>query len=223
MNYATYFQQIHEGTTYKSYTDEKFRHNVIGVFRIVFDINKDDIIDEESDLHRTYSSQIGMRSLGIGNLDHRCPIKGNVSLNAYFYMIYKGRKFLIDLRLTNWNTKPTLQDYEAMNKGQELKNYPIQKNPWDFNKPMTATGHVSIDDKYYDVNTDKMQKDQHVLGDVNDYPSQFEFNDLQQLAQKVKSIIDGHDRRRTNKQPKKPITSNPAPKEPFNPKILQRH
>lgn len=224
MNFATYFQTINEGVTYKGYTDEKFRANIIGSFRIVFDINKDDIIDEESDLHRTFSSEIGMRSLGIGNLDHRCPIKANISLNVYFYMFYKARKFLIDLRLTNWNETPALRDYVALNQGHELKNYPIEKIPWDFHKPMTVTGHVSIDDKVYNVHTEKMEEDQHILGDVNDYPSQFEIDNLQQLAEKVKSIIDGYDKKRTNRQPKKPTSNNPAPNtNPNNPKNIQNH
>lgn len=212
MNFAQYFSIKNEGVTYKGYVDEKFKNQLIGAFRLIFDLHPSELIDEENDEHRTFSSEIGMRSLGIGSNDHRCPVMANVSLNAYFHLLYKAGRYLIDLNVINWNAEPNIEDFEAHNRGMFLHKA-TQKNPFDFSKPKTATGKVILDDTFFNVATGKNEKESHVLGYVNDYPSHFKFGTLQQLAIKVKSIIDDNNSKRTNKLPKQPKKQpTPIPK-----------
>lgn len=191
--------------------DEHFRKQFIGAFSIVFDIDTDEIIDSDK-IHQSYGNSIGLNNLGIGEYWFP-PNHSNCCVTAKFFILYKTKRYEVSLEVINWLDVPTTEDFINNNQGKNKGS--IKRNPVNFSLPMTATGGVTLEHTYYDVELGREVEDYDVLSpSVHAYPEHFVFEDLSQLAKKVKSIIDGRDKKRTNRLPEKPTPINKMPKKP---------
>jgi len=188
--------------------DENYKNQVVGAFRVVFDLDEDEIITKETKDNRSYSNQLGISSLSVGDWWF-CPTDAHCKMKDMFFIIYKNRRYLIHMDVICWDKEPTLEDFKNSNTGKSSG--PIKRNPFDFSKPMTATGSVNSDNFDLDWETGKTERDMYTLSpSIHDYPNHFQFNNISELAVKVKRIIDGERGRRTNMKPTKgPSISKP--------------
>lgn len=205
----------------EKYEDESFKAQFEGAFRLVFDIDAEDIISKDSTKHSSYGYRMGIGGLSIGN-PWFTPENAESTMHNKFFIIYKTKRYQVFVETHAWKQEPTEEDFKNANAGKNKSNS-VSLKPFDFSKPMSATGYVRYDDMEYNWETDKMEEvDEHLQPDIHNYPNHFRFNNLVQLAQKVKSIIDGHDKKKTNrKSPLRPDTVKPkSPVMPNKPVLV---
>ena len=202
-------------------TRKEFEKNLIGAFRILFDLDSGDInsYQNSTDIHTPYSQKLGNRGYGI-NYDHREPINANVALTVYFPFRYKLKIYHVDLRLVGWSEMPSLEDFNKLARGKNIKPFGVRNGfcePIDTdNSVFTATGSV----------VEVMDGDEIQIGSIEPSPDgkfpdnnyhQFLIRDgnMMNLAKRVKEIIDGRDRRK----PTKPVHS-PTPTTKTSPDLV---
>ena len=184
---------------------EEFKKNLLGAFRIVFDLDSEDINNDS--IHNPLSKRLGLRSYDI-NYDYRCPADANNAISIYFPLTYKLKTYIVDAKIIEWNKMPNFEDFNKNAKGIDLKNSFLEKKPIETNSVFTATGSVKI-----------VEEDESVIGslelpyDGENY-HQFLIRDgnMINLAKRVKEIIDGKDKRKREKPTPNPIPSNTNPK-----------
>jgi hypothetical protein len=183
---------------------EEFKKNLLGAFRIVFDLDSEDINNDS--LHTPLSKTLGLRNYKI-DYDYRCPQDANNAISVYFPLTYKFKTYIVDAKLIEWNKMPSFEDFNKNAKGIDLKNSFLEKRPIDTDSIFTATGRVKIADE-----------DERSLGslelpyDGENY-HQFLIRDgnMMNLANRVKEIIDGRDKRKKEKPETKPTTPKKSP------------
>ena len=187
---------------------EEFKKNILGAFRIVFDLDSEDINNDS--LHTPLSKKMGLRSYEIG-YDYRCPQDANNAISVYFPLTYKLKTYIVDAKLIEWDRMPTFEDFNKNAKGIDLKNSFLEKKPINTDSVFTATGGVK-----------SVEEDERSLGslelpyDGENY-QQFLIRDgnMMTLATRVKEIIDGKDKRKKEKP-----TPIPSPSNTMNPKLV---
>jgi hypothetical protein len=188
---------------------EEFKKNILGAFRIVFDLDPEDINNDS--IHIPMSKKMGMRGYKI-DYDYRCPQDANNAISVYFPLTYKLKTYIVDAKIIEWDRMPNFEDFNKNAKGIDLKNSYLEKKPINTDSVFTATGSVK-----------SVEEDERILGslelpyDGENY-QQFLIRDgnMMNLATRVKEIIDGKDRRRKRKK-RKPI---PSPSNTRNPKLV---
>jgi hypothetical protein len=195
---------------------EEFKKNLLGAFRIVFDLDSEDI--DNHSLHTPYSKKIGLRSFKI-EYDYRCPSNANNAVSVYFPLQYKAKVYIVDAMIYEWNEMPTVEDFNKCARGIDLKNSFLLKKPINTDSIFTANGDV----KTLDVDD---PEDEIILGSLEvQYPAEKPFtpsekydqflirdSNMMNLAKRVKEIIDGKDRDKKAKP--SPIPSSPNKKSP---------
>ena len=186
---------------------EEFKKNLLGAFRIVFDLDSEDI-DNDS-LHTPFSKKMGLRSFKI-EYDYRCPSNANNAVSVYFPLQYKAKVYIVDARIFEWNEMPNIEDFNKCARGIDLKNSFLLKKPINTESIFTAIGSVInvVGDEYaYSVGTLEIPYN-------GDNYNQFLIRDsnMMNLAKRVKEIIDGKDRDKKAKP--SPIPSSPNKKSP---------
>jgi hypothetical protein len=187
---------------------EAFKKNILGAFRIVFDLDSEDI--NKDSLHTPLSKTMGLRGYNI-DYDYRCPQDANNAISVYFPLTYKAKTYIVDAKIIEWDQMPTFEDFNKNAKGIDLKNSYLEKKPIDTDSVFTATGGVK-----------SVEEDERSLGslelpyDGENY-QQFLIRDgnMMTLATRVKEIIDGKDKRKKDKP-----TSIPSPSNTRNPKLV---
>jgi hypothetical protein len=190
---------------------EEFKKNLLGAFRIVFDLDSEDINDAA--LHTPLSSKMGLRNYKI-SYDYRCPSDANNAISVYFPLSYKAKPYIVDIRIVEWNQMPSLEDFNKFARGEDLKNSFLLKKPIDTDSIFTAIGSVK------GIGLDESD-DEYTLGHLEpqrnggDNYNQFLIRDsnMMNLAKRVKEIIDGKDRDKKAKP--SPIPSSPNKKSPI--------
>ena len=210
---------------------DAFGKQLLGAFRVVFDLDRDQVdANSNNTLHTPYSQTIGMRSFEIG-YDYRVPEKkcANV-ISTYFPINYKNKTYIIDMLLYYWNEKPTVEDFTDIAYGKNIKHgYKEQKdlNQIDTSKILTVNGDV----KEVVKDWNEREPDEVEIGSIEPEPhnprksftepqtgSFYHYSvlnsDLSNLALRVKSIIDGYDKRKHEKEriDSPSGTSKPIPK-----------
>jgi hypothetical protein len=210
MNFKEFYNLIRErydGTT----DDENYKKQVVGAFRLVFDLDEDQIITKETKENRSLSNELGISRLSVGDWWF-APENAHCAMKDMFFIIYKNIRYIIHMDVICWDKEPTPEDFENSNKGKGKTT--VKRVPFNFNNPMTATGDVQSDNWMVDWTSekDKMERDiEHLSPSIHDYPNHFRFNNMVELATKVKRIIDGDRGKRTNT---KPFQSPPKIKQP---------
>lgn len=222
MNFKEYFYTSVLLENWKDKGDVKFEAQFRGALQLVFNIDNDDIIDDDSKI-QSYGNKIGMGRMGIGSLDFRVAKDAHVGLMPQFFIQYKAKKYYVSMRVINWNKNPTTEDFLAFAQGKNLDYERRYTESFDNRKPSSAVGRVVLDDTFYNPMTEKEEEEYGEIGSIegdDNYPEHFRFQSLDQLAQRIKNIIDGRNDRRTNKKPHLPKPSNtitpksPSPKKP---------
>lgn len=191
---------------------EEFKKNLLGAFRIVFDLDSEDINNDS--IHIPLSKRLGLRSYDI-NYDYRCPSDANNAISVYFPLTYKGKIYIVDAKIIEWNKMPDFEDFNRNAKGINLKNSFLEKKTINTDSLFTATGSVkSVDEDdismYTTLGTLELPYDgenyhQFLIRDGN----------MINLAKRVKEIIDGKDKRKRDKP-----TPIPSPSNTNNPKLV---
>jgi hypothetical protein len=187
---------------------EEFKKNILGAFRIVFDLDPEDI--NKDSLHTPLSKKMGLRGYNIG-YDFRCPSDANNAISVYFPLTYKLKTYIVDAKIIEWDRMPNFEDFNKNAKGIDLKNSVLEKKPINTDSVFTATGSVK-----------SVEEDERILGslelpyDGENY-QQFLIRDgnMKNLAKRVKEIIDG-----TDKGKKEKPTAIPSPSNTKNPKLV---
>lgn len=181
---------------------DRIQSNLLGAFRVVFDLDRDEINDAA--LYEPYSKSLGIRSYGIA-FDYRIPEKGDYVVSAYFPMLWKNNVYLVDLRIVYWNMIPSQEDLNNYAKGLGLRRYETE----DKVKMVTAIGEVSMIER--DWQTGAM--DEVELGSVepmpdgNFYHFYMDNGDYMKLAKRVKQIIEGRRNRGKDELAPVPVPS----------------
>lgn len=186
---------------------EEFKKNLLGAFRIVFDLDAQDI-DNDS-LHTPLSRKMGLRNYSV-SYDYRCPSNANNAVSVYFPLTYKAKVYIVDARIFEWNEMPTIEDFNKCARGIDLKNSFLLKKPINTDSIFTATGDVKIVDLID-------PEDEMVIGSLEVPYSGENFNqflirdsNMINFAKRVKQIIDGRDR--DKKEKPSPMPSAPSKK-----------
>jgi hypothetical protein len=190
---------------------EAFKNNLLGAFRIVFDLDKEDINSKE--IHKPYSEILGLRGYKI-DYDWRCPSKANNTISAYFPIMYKNKPYIVYVHIIEWSFMPQLEDFNKYAKGIDLEH---KKNPINMDSVFTCNGHVKgvIDSRRSIENT---------IGNIEpNYDGNFhQFfirdGNMANLAVRVKKVIDGDDGDRNKKEINPP--SSPKKNTPTSPQLV---
>lgn len=184
MNFEKFFSIVCEST--KPRTDSVFRKQFIGALSIVFDIDLEDIIDDDN-IMRSHGNKIGLNSLGIG--DYWFSSKSSMvnCLTCKFFLKYKGKIYQTSLRTYNWKKEPNRVDFEKSNSGK-WNDLVVQRVPSDFSLPFSAAGEII----QVDENGDWVFDSSYYEKTIHFYPDHFQFQNVGQLASRIKSLIDGY-------------------------------
>ena len=195
---------------------EEFKKNILGAFRIVFDLDSEDINNDS--LHTPYSKKLGLRSYEIG-YDYRCPQDANNAISVYFPLTYKLKTYIVDAKIIEWDQMPTFEDFNKNAKGIDLKNSYLEKKPINTDSVFTATGSVKMVEADFEDPSDPWEQ---TLGNLEmrfdgENYQQFLIRDgnMMNLATRVKEIIDGKDKGKKEKP-----TPIPSPSNTKNPKLV---
>jgi hypothetical protein len=195
---------------------EEFKKNILGAFRIVFDLDSEDINNDS--LYTPYSKKMGLRSYKI-DYDYRCPQDANNAISVYFPLTYKAKTYIVDARIIEWNKMPNFEDFNKYAKGIDLKNSYREKKPINTDSIFTAIGSVKVVEEDYE---DPDYPWENILGDLevrfdgeNFHQFLIRDSNMMNLAKRVKEIIDGKDKRKRDKP-----TPIPSPSNTNNPKLV---
>jgi hypothetical protein len=195
---------------------EEFKKNILGAFRIVFDLDSEDI--NKDSMHTPLSKKMGMRSYKI-DYDYRCPQDANNAISVYFPLKYKANTYIVDAKIIEWDRMPNFEDFNKNAKGIDLKNSFREKKPINTDSIFTVSGSVTGIEMDFNFPNDPLE---YTLGHIQvpydgENHHQFLIRDgnMMNLAKRVKEIIDGKDKRKKEKP--KPI---PSPSNTKNPKLV---
>lgn len=197
--------------TESSQTLETFKNNLLGAFRIVFDLDKEEINSKE--IHKPYSQILGIRSYKI-DYDWRCPSKANNVISAYFPIVYKNKPYIVDVSIIEWSFMPQLEDFNKYANGIDLER---KKNPINTDSVFTCTGDVA---EVLDTRRSIERRIGNIEPNYDGNFNQFFIRDgnMANLAVRVKKIIDGGDDDRNKEEVTPPST--PKKNTPTSPQLV---
>lgn len=175
------------GLIYESLiTIDKFTNQLLGAFRVVFDLDSDEINSKKFDKPDSY--YLGIRDYAI-KYDWRVHQNARNALTVYFPFLYNNKTYDVSLRIHEWDDFPPKEDLEDIYYGYGLKDLPIEENPIETTSIFTVTGSVREYIKEPDLESGGYYiHPQELEPELSNFL--IEDSDLSKLASKIKEIID---------------------------------
>jgi len=206
------YLKFHKILIESTQTLESFKSNLLGAFRIIFDLDKEEINSKK--IHKPSTIWGQMTGYKIDYEPH-CPPKANNMILGYFPILYKTKTYLIELHITEWSFMPQLEDFHKSSYGTFSD---IKRNPINTDSVFTCSGRVK------EVIHDRRSIEKKVIGNIEPrYDGNFhQFlirdGNMANLAVRVKKIIDGDDGDKNKKEVTPPST--PKKNTPTSPQLV---